>query len=109
MSTPIQFNPLNPLSSLQPGSAAGAKPSEVTPAGKSFGDALANALRDHLGKVNELQNQADQTAQQLATGQSHSVIDAFTAARKAEVAFSMLMEIRNKLVDAYQELQNLRV
>ncbi len=109
MSNPINFNPLNPLGPLQPAGPSAAKAAQSADSGNNFGDALASALREHLGRVNTLQSEADQTAKQLATGQSESVIDAFTAARKAEIAFSMLMEVRNKLVDAYQELQNLRV
>jgi flagellar hook-basal body complex protein FliE len=33
----------------------------------------------------------------------------FSAVRKADVAFSVLMEMRNKMVDAYRELQQMRV
>lgn len=110
MSSPLNFNPLNPLNPLG-GAAPSGKPAPAggADAGQTFGDELAKALRGHLQRANELQSEADRTTQDLVTGRSQSVVDAFTAARKAEVAFSMLVEIRNKLVDAYQELQNLRV
>ncbi len=75
------------------------------PAGESFVD----MLRGQLEHVSRMQSEADENLQKLLTGQTRHVTDVLVAARKAQVAFSLLMEIRNKLVDAYQELQNLRV
>ena len=43
------------------------------------------------------------------TGETDNMAEVFTAVRKADVAFSMLMEMRNKLVDAYREVQQMRV
>jgi len=56
-----------------------------------------------------MDNQAKQGVQDLLTGRSQNITEVFVAARKAEVAFSLLMEIRNKLSDAYTEIKNLRV
>lgn len=73
------------------------------------GISFASTLREQLEKASAMQTDADQKLQSLLTGESQNVTDVLVAARKAQVAFSLLMEIRNKLVDAYQELQNLRV
>ena len=73
------------------------------------GSDFASMLRQQLEKVSAMQNEADQNVQQVLTGQSDDVTGVFVAARKAEVAFSLLMEIRNKLVDSYEELRQLRV
>lgn len=70
---------------------------------------FASMMREQLGKVSELQGQADEKVQQLLTGQTQNLTDVFAANQKAKVAFSLLMEVRNKLVEAYQELQNMRV
>jgi flagellar hook-basal body complex protein FliE len=107
MSGPLGFNPLSGPGSLQGVPGASRKPDAGR--GRNFADDLALALREQLSEVNSLQTEVDTKAQAVALGQTESVTDVFTAARKAEVAFTMLMEIRNKLVDAYQELQNLRV
>ncbi len=56
-----------------------------------------------------MQAEADAGIQALVTGQTDNITQVLTSARKAEVAFSLLMEIRNKLVDAYTELKQLRV
>ena len=97
----IRPNPLTPVAPVGKPAAE-----ESAPGGA---DSFANLLRSQLDKVSSLQSEADEQVQALVTGQSESMTDVFVAARKAEVAFSLLMEIRNKLVDAYDELKNLRV
>ena len=66
-------------------------------------------LLDSLEKVNQLQSEADQGVQKLLTGQTDNVAEVFSASKKAGVAFDLLMEIRNKLLDAYSEVQQMRV
>lgn len=56
-----------------------------------------------------MQADADRNVENLLTGETQNITEVFVAARKAQVAFSLLMEIRNKLVDAYTELRQLRV
>lgn len=81
------------------------KPS--APAGEegSFGDAL-NAS---LAEVNRLQNEADQAITALATGENVSVHDTMIAMEKADVSFRLMMEVRNKIVEAYQEILRTQV
>jgi flagellar hook-basal body complex protein FliE len=66
-------------------------------------------LLESLEKVNQLQTEADAGVQKLMTGQTDNVAEVFTATRKAGIAFDLLMEIRNKLMDAYSELRQMRV
>jgi flagellar hook-basal body complex protein FliE len=102
---------VNPVSSnlptpVRPTGAPGA-PDQPAPAAQDGG--FAAELRRQLEEVGRLQNEADQAMQDLLTGRTDNVTQVLTMARKAEVAFSLLMEIRNKLVDAYIELRQLRV
>jgi flagellar hook-basal body complex protein FliE len=85
------------------GNAPGAQ--SQSPEGPSFRDTLL----DSLSEVNRLQQEAADGVQAVLTGQSDNVAEVLSAVRKADVAFSMLMETRNKLVEAYQELQQMRV
>jgi len=66
-------------------------------------------LLDSLEEVNKLQQQAQTGAEDLVTGRTDNVAEVMGRIRKAEVAFSMLMEIRNKLIDAYGEIRQMRV
>lgn len=75
------------------------------PPSKDFKEYLLSSL----DKVNELQNEADAGVQRLMTGETDNVAEVFSASRKAGVAFDLLMEIRNKLVDALTEINQMRV
>ena len=85
----------------------------VAPARSTEGAAgetdFATQLRQQLEQVSQMQQEADVGIQHLVTGQTDNITDVFVATRKAEVAFSLLMEIRNKLVDAYAEMRQMRV
>lgn len=83
-------------------------PTPVRPTNDPGSD-FAALIRDQLEQVNAMQSEAQEKVQQLVTGETDNLTDVFTAARKAEVAFSLLMEIRNKLVSAYDEVRNMRV
>jgi len=75
------------------------------PQGKDF----KSLLLDSINEVNRLQAEAEQARIDLATGKSENVAEVFTAVKKAELAFQTLMQIRNKLVDAYEEIKQMRV
>lgn len=66
-------------------------------------------LLDSLNEVNRLQTEADEGVQRLLTGESDNVAEVFAAANKAGIAFDLLMEVRNKLTDAYRDIQQMRV
>jgi flagellar hook-basal body complex protein FliE len=68
-----------------------------------------NMLLDSIQEVNSMQLQADQAVEQMATGQDVNPAEVLTAVQKADIAFRMMMQIRNKVVQAYQEVQNIRV
>jgi len=103
MTDPIQF-PHFALPAVGPVSPAGAAQSEPAK-GKDF----KSILLESLDEVNRLQNEADAGVQKLLTGETQNVAEVFAAANKAGVAFDLLMEIRNKLTEAYQEIQQMRV
>ena len=81
------------------------KPAEGADAGKAFADYVI----ERLNEVNRLQSEADAGVQRLITGETNNVAEVIAASNKAGIAFDMLMEVRNKLIDAYREIQQLRV
>lgn len=91
--------PIKPLSTPAPI----AQP--TGPTGKDF----KSYLLESLEKVNQLQDEANAGVERLATGQTDNLAEVFSATRKAGIAFDLLMEIRNKLTDAYTELKQMRV
>ena len=63
-----------------------------------------DVLRDSIKNVDKLQSDASEAIQKVSTGDADSVAEVMTAVEKADIAFRSLMQIRNKLVDAYEEL-----
>lgn len=79
--------------------------SKVETNGKSF----ENVLSDTLQNVNQLQLEAKQKSFDLATGKIQDVADVVIATEKATVALQLTMQVRNKIVDAYQEIMRMQV
>ncbi len=104
MVNPIQVDQLKPS---QPAGSVGVPGAVARPPPGQGG--FADELRRQLEQVSRMQAEAEEGIEHLLTGQTDNLTEVLTAARKAEVAFSLLMEIRNKLVDAYTELKQLRV
>lgn len=89
--------------------SAGAKVSlgaqESTDAGKSFGQTLS----DMVSSVNDAQHVADAAVQDLADGKTDSLHEVMLAMGKAELSFKFLMQTRNKLLDAYNDIVRMQV
>lgn len=75
----------------------------------SDGAAFKNMLVESFDKVNVMQQDAQQAVEGLMTGEDVNPAEVLTAVQKADLAFKMMMQVRNKLVAAYQEVQNIRV
>ena len=76
------------------------------PEGAGFGDMLKSAIN----QVNETQQTAATMKQSFETGGSEaSLAEVMIAAQKADLSFRAMAEVRNKLVNAYQEIMNMPV
>lgn len=84
------------------GSPAASQPQPGVP---SFKD----ALQGQIDKVNELQSAATAAMEDLATGRRDDVESVILATQKADIAFKMLLQVRNKVVDAYEEVKQMRI
>ena len=68
-----------------------------------------NILLEALDQVNTMQSQANEAVQQLVTGGDVNPAEVLTTLQKADISFRMMLQIRNKLVQAYQEVNNIRI
>lgn len=74
--------------------------------GADFGDALKNAIE----QVNAAQAQAKQMSEGFITGTSEANLqDVMIASQKASLSFQQMVQVRNKLVNAYQDIMNMSV
>lgn len=63
-----------------------------------------DVLRDLVGQVNTLQKSADASINGLVTGATTNVHDVTIKMAEAGVAFDLMMQVRNKLLEAYQQI-----
>ena len=92
------------LGSVDPRAAYGV--AKTTPETKaSFGDQLAKALQN----VQELQTEREQITDDMVAGKVTEAHDVMIAAKESELAFQLLVEVRNKLLEGYQELMRMQV
>jgi flagellar hook-basal body complex protein FliE len=73
------------------------------------GSGFGEVLKDAISTVNELQKQSDQDIQKLMTGESQDLHTTVIAMQKADLSFQMMMQVRNKIVQAYQEIMRMQV
>lgn len=72
--------------------------------GPSFGKMLSESIE----KVNGLMNESDQSIEDLATGKSANVHHTMIALQKADISFRMLLEVRSKVMKAYEEVMRMQ-
>lgn len=70
---------------------------------------FAATLKDAINTVNQQQVASDKAIQNLATGKTENVADVMIAAEKADISLRLMMQVRNKLIDAYQEIMKMQV
>lgn len=74
------------------------------------GPGFAEVLKSSIDKVNQTQQQANAMAEQLAAGDnSQNLHEVMIALQTASVSFQEMVQVRNKLVTAYQDVMNMQV
>ena len=62
-----------------------------------------------MSDVNSLQNQMDKSIEQMATGEIEDIHQVMIAVEQANTAMEFMLEIRNKIIEAYQEVMRMPV
>lgn len=81
------------------------RPTAIESAGSDF----ATMVKESLAAVNRKQAEADQAASALATGQSSNLHEVMIKMEEAEISLRMVVQMRNKVVEAYQEIMRMQV
>ena len=96
---------INPIQSL-PQSDAGL-PSAGSSDQGSNGSEFLNTLRNAVSQVSQLQSEADTKTASMLSGDGQDVHSAMIAVEKATMAFELMLQVRNKIVSAYQEVSRI--
>ena len=79
------------------------------PAGTAGASGFVDSLKSAIGKVNDTQLEAGRAVEALMTGETQDLHRTMVALQQADVSFQLMMQIRNKLVAAYEEIQRMQV
>jgi flagellar hook-basal body complex protein FliE len=73
------------------------------------GNAFGSVLKDAIMDINKLQTDADKAIAKVQLEDAGSIHDAMIALEKAGISFQVMMQVRNKILDAYQEVMRMQV
>jgi len=79
----------------------------LTPSGKEPSSAFDDIMKEAMGKLSQVQTDADKAVKELAAG--GDVTQAVISMEKADMNFQLMVEVRNKLLSAYQDIIKMSV
>jgi flagellar hook-basal body complex protein FliE len=92
-----------------PSAVQGTAPTAPTSINQGVGDSsFGSALQNAVSGVEQLHTSAQEQVTQLASGDRQDIHNVMIAVEKADVAFQLMMQVRNKIVNAYQEVSKMQ-
>ena len=79
-----------------------------SPSSSSASPSFWDTLKDTLSQVQTVQSEADQKITDLVTGKGEDIHSAMTAVEKADLSFQLVMQVRNKIIQAYQQVAQIQ-
>ncbi len=73
------------------------------------GNGFLDTLKDSLSQVNNLQKTAEQAVTDLVSGKDQEIHQTMIAVEKADVSFQLMMQVRNKILTAYEEISRMQI
>ncbi len=101
----INFNSASTAGAALSGSSIG----RTAESGASGEASFKNLLVDSIKQVNTMQQDADHAVEDLFSGGDVDPAQVLTAVQKADLAFRMMMQVRNKLTAAFQEIKGIQI
>jgi flagellar hook-basal body complex protein FliE len=95
--TPAAIRPIEPAGLRAAGAPA--------PAAENFAD----MLKGLVGEVRETQRAAETASQDFATGKTTDVASTMIAVERAQITLSLMLQVRTRLLEAYQEIQRMQM
>ena len=105
MSDPLGL--INSITAPQRVSPITPRPNGAEPG--ASGPGFAQMLQEQIQQVNQLQQDANVAMEDLAAGRRDDLESVITATQKADLAFKMLLQVRNKVMEAYEEVKQIRI
>lgn len=109
---PITGLSLGGMSGMQPLAGIGGGGQLATGGSLAAGGpegAFKSLLLESIGHVNEMQQNADRAVETLLSGGDANAAEVLTAMQKADMSFRLMLQIRNKLTEAFQQVQAIQI
>jgi len=81
----------------------------MSPGAADQGKTFSDILRNSVDKVNEMQVQADTAIKELVAGRSKNIHETLLTIERADTSLKLMMQVRNKILDAYREIMRMQV
>ncbi|TCP58816.1 flagellar hook-basal body complex protein FliE [Tumebacillus sp. BK434] len=94
---------------MQPAALEGVKALQAPDTKKAEGPSFSDVLTQAIESVNTQQKQADVLTEALASGQAPDLHTVMIAAEKATISFQLMVQVRNRAMEAYQEVMRMQV
>lgn len=82
---------------------------DIQPLAKVSPNSFANQLLAEISSVNNKLNTAETSLQDMAAGKSSNIHHVMLALEEAKMSFELMMQVRNKLLDGYQDILRMQV
>ena len=96
---------INNIPAVPPAATPDLKPTDRAPSGD--GIQFLDTFRDAIGEVERLQAEAQTQVGKLVEGNGEDIHRTMVAVEKADLAFQLMLQVRNKIVQAYQEISRM--
>jgi flagellar hook-basal body complex protein FliE len=87
----------------------GMKTPDAAEAHATQGSSFSDLLRTSVNQVNTLQVQADDSISNLVAGRTKNIHETMLAIERADSSLKLMMQVRNKILDAYKEIMRMQV
>ena len=95
---------------IQPSSIQPAGPIEIGGPARPSGDSnFSNVLQGAIAEVEGARGDANQSVQNFLTGDGEDLHSTVLAVQRADLEFNLLMQVRNKVISAYQEVMRMQM
>jgi len=99
------------MPSLQPAPIETVKPGPELPGADAAPEAgkFGNMLRTAFHNVNDMQIKGDEAVRQMVSGENTDIHNTMITLQKAQVSFELMMQVRNKIVAAYEQIRTMQM
>jgi flagellar hook-basal body complex protein FliE len=110
MPIPILPANVNAMASIQPPAAIGSISTPPSLDGAlGGGQAFSSVLTEAISKVESFQNNAQQSVDRFLNGEGEEIHKVALSAEQASLSFDLFLQVRNKVVTAYQEVMRMQL